>query len=518
MIKKLLLGLVFVLIIGFSVLWCLVNLNLRHNAQTLTNSVKASLDQKMTRLLDEGTRQTASDLDKAAATVEGIVLATCSDSYNNLARSVANQIFPMVENFDLEGAGKTMTGIRNDNPSIVWARYITKDKPQTADIYEFGKQSTAAECVVYSAERKSSLNYLKVELQVDLAGLKSLTTIKTLFHDITQRNQERNAQVVALAQDSLETTKKSALNTAAQQARQSGIWIALLMVGTLVVITIVVWLQLDRYAVRDLRAAIKALEHTAAEVLSYSGNVATTSGKLAADATDQAASLQQTSASLEEMSGMTQRNSDDAQTAIELAQQAHVAAEAGAADMQSMSVAMNEIKASSHNIAAIIKTIEEIAFQTNILALNAAVEAARAGEAGTGFAVVAEEVRSLAQRSAHAAKETNEKIQDSIQKSECGVAMSEKVGQGLQKLVTETKRVDELITQIATASREQSHDIVQINSAASQMDCATQHNAGHAQASATAAQQLNAQATALKAIIQQLVQVIEGNGNTQYTV
>ena len=150
---------------------------------------------------------------------------------------------------------------------------------------------------------------------------------------------------------------------------------------------------------------------------------------------------------------MTRSNAEHAQTTKELASQTRTAAEAGAADMTSMSEAMDAIKVSGDNIAKIIKTIDEIAFQTNLLALNAAVEAARAGGAGAGFAVVADEVRSLAQRSAKAARETAEKIEDSIQKSQRGVTLSSKVAVRLQEIVEKARKMDLLVVDIANVLR-----------------------------------------------------------------
>jgi methyl-accepting chemotaxis protein len=135
------------------------------------------------------------------------------------------------------------------------------------------------------------------------------------------------------------------------------------------------------------------------------------------------------------------------------------------AEMNAMSRSMDAIKGSSDNIAKIIKTIDEIAFQTNILALNAAVEAARAGEAGMGFAVVADEVRNLAQRSATAARETADKIEDSIRKSQEGVTISGRVSASLQEILTKARQVDDLVAEIASASKEQSPGVEQISTA-----------------------------------------------------
>jgi methyl-accepting chemotaxis protein len=180
---------------------------------------------------------------------------------------------------------------------------------------------------------------------------------------------------------------------------------------------------------------------------------------------------------------------------------------------------MDAIKASSYDIAKIIKTIDEIAFQTNILALNAAVEAARAGEAGAGFAVVADEVRNLAQRSAQSAKETATKIEEAITKSEYGVKISEKVAQSLHAIAEKTRKVDSIVAEIATASNEQNQGVHQVNLAIGQMDKVTQSNASSAEETASAAEELNAQALSLKDAVVELSKLVghTATSNAQQT-
>jgi len=265
-----------------------------------------------------------------------------------------------------------------------------------------------------------------------------------------------------------------------------------------------------RSITRPVQQAADRLGASAQQTSAASAQISHASQLLAQGATEQAASLEETSASLEEMSGMTRRNAESATKATELARAARESADLGSADIRAMDVAMSDIKTSSDDIAKIIKTIDEIAFQTNILALNAAVEAARAGEAGMGFAVVAEEVRALAQRSATAAKETAAKIEGSIAKTSQGVQISGKVSERLAQIVEKVRRVDELVAEVSTASREQSQGVGQISTAVAQMDQIVQTNAAGAEESASASEELNAQAAALEEAIGSLVKLIGG--------
>ncbi|HVU16938.1 MAG TPA: methyl-accepting chemotaxis protein [Candidatus Didemnitutus sp.] len=246
------------------------------------------------------------------------------------------------------------------------------------------------------------------------------------------------------------------------------------------------------------------LTAVSAQLSSSAAQVASASDALAQGSTEQAASLEETSASLEEMASITKQNSEGSLNAKKISSENRESADRGFAQMEQMRAAMGEIKASSHEIAKIIKTIDEIAFQTNILALNAAVEAARAGEAGAGFAVVAEEVRALAQRSAQAAKETAAKIEDAISKSDRGAQISEAVAGVLHQITDKTREVDGLVASIADASQEQSQGISQLNVAVGQMDKVTQDNASSAEETSSAAKELSLQAESLSAAVAEL--------------
>jgi methyl-accepting chemotaxis protein len=245
-------------------------------------------------------------------------------------------------------------------------------------------------------------------------------------------------------------------------------------------------------------------------IVSTSDQLTTSSKTLADDAGAQAASLEKASASIEEMAGMARSNASSANKVNELARQTKEAADASMRDAEQMGTAIAAIKGSSDDIAKIIKTIDEIAFQTNILALNAAVEAARAGEAGAGFAVVAEEVRNLAQRSAAAAKETEGKIRDAISKTAQGVAVSGKVVESLSNIAGKARQVNELSAEVAHASNEQTQGIGQLNSAIGQMDRVTQSNAAGADQTSSAAQDLHRKAGVMKHSSIALLALVEG--------
>jgi hemerythrin-like metal-binding protein len=262
--------------------------------------------------------------------------------------------------------------------------------------------------------------------------------------------------------------------------------------------------------VKPLALAVEQLQESGEQTVQSSREISNTSQLLAEGASEQAASIEETSSSLEEMSSMTKRNADNSRQANELAKQTRSAADKGASDVQGMHTAMMALQGSSADIAKIIKTIDEIAFQTNILALNAAVEAARAGEAGLGFAVVADEVRNLAQRSAQAAKETAVKIEDAIARTAQGAELSGKVSQALNDIVTKARQVDDLVTEVAGASREQTEGIAQINLAVGQMDKVTQSNAASAEETAAAASVLHTQADLMKQSVAGLMKLVNG--------
>jgi methyl-accepting chemotaxis protein len=256
-----------------------------------------------------------------------------------------------------------------------------------------------------------------------------------------------------------------------------------------------------RETVNAFNNALGQVAESVSQLTGGSDQVANSSQTVAQGATEQASSLQEISASLTEIISQTKLNSDNAGMADRQAESAQTAAREGSVKMEKMGEAMQDIENSSAQISRIIKVIDEIAFQTNLLALNAAVEAARAGVHGKGFSVVAEEVRNLAQRSARAAKETTELIENSVDRIKHGAQISREATEGYQEIISSIKKMNDLVNEINAASKEQVNGLDQIGSGMSQIDGATQAMTASAEESASAAQELSGQVQQLRAML-----------------
>ncbi|PZP32100.1 MAG: methyl-accepting chemotaxis protein [Roseateles depolymerans] len=248
---------------------------------------------------------------------------------------------------------------------------------------------------------------------------------------------------------------------------------------------------------RNLSGMVAGVRSGCDQINVAATEIAQGNSDLSARTETQASSLEQTAASVEQMAAQIKANADNARQADQLASHASEVAQAGGAAVGEVVRTMDDISQSSRKIADIIGVIDGIAFQTNILALNAAVEAARAGDQGRGFAVVAGEVRSLASRSAEAAKEIKSLIGDSVAKVENGSTQVLQARETIEQMVTEMRRVTDLVAEITVSSREQSDGVVQINVAVSQLDQATQQNAALVEQTAAAAESMRQQSTRL---------------------
>ena len=261
---------------------------------------------------------------------------------------------------------------------------------------------------------------------------------------------------------------------------------------------------------RVLGQAVRALVDGNERLLASSEHVSSSAQALSQGATEQAASLEETSASMEEMASMTRKNAENSRAAAGLMSQVDARVHASTEALDAMVTSMSAIRESSGKVAKIIKTIDEIAFQTNILALNAAVEAARAGDAGMGFAVVAGEVRNLAQRSSQAARDTAVLIEDAIAKSQDGTERVQVVATSVSEITASVLQVRGLVEEVSLASEQQSQGIDQVSQAVAQMEKVTQTTAATAEESAASAEELQSQAASSADVVSRLQALVGG--------
>jgi methyl-accepting chemotaxis protein len=334
--------------------------------------------------------------------------------------------------------------------------------------------------------------------------------------DITRKTSGPLLESVRAGATAIVKDQEKAFAGSVQAAEQHYSVLRLLMIGMLLLsvpVSVVVAYGV-RGVTRTLRSLSGDLGSNANQVASAAVQVATASQALSKGAGEQAASLEETSAAMVEMTSIAKRNAESSHQVAEMTAEASALIGAANGALHEMVASMASIKTSSDKVAKIIKTIDEIAFQTNILALNAAVEAARAGEAGMGFAVVADEVRNLAQRSAQAAKDTATLIEESIARASEGQHRVQQVSNSVTAVSTSAAKIKSVIEEVSAASREQISGIEQVTHAVSEMERVTQATAASAEENAAVGEELSAQAETATAAVRRLSALVEGGSST----
>lgn len=484
--------------------------------------------------------------------IVGVVGVSNMNTINRRSESMYNDNFLPAQ--DLKSIQVALQDVRANQILAIYEKDIDKLQTRLDQIdvavantnallekYEKTIQDDEENRTLYTSVMDSLANYRVVRNEnLDLLKIQKYDEALVTMDDVTKVRLNADEELQKLVDYNTELATKSVQANAENFKQQTIIMLSVIIIGIVIAITLGLIIanliskqlsQLVRVAdeiadgnldvtinfeskdeVGVLGKAFKKMADNINDVMSNINSaseqvstgakqVSDSSMALSQGSTEQASSVEELTASLEEISSQTKLNADNADQANELARSAKSNATQGNNQMKEMLKAMEEINDSSRNISKIIKVIDDIAFQTNILALNAAVEAARAGQHGKGFAVVAEEVRTLAARSANAAKETTDMIEGSVQKAEGGTRIAKSTAESLNEIVNGVEKVANLVNGIANASNEQAVGIEQINQGIMQVSDVVQNNSATSEESAAASEELSSQAELLKDMV-----------------
>jgi methyl-accepting chemotaxis protein len=433
-------------------------------------------------------------------------------------RATAQTLFPVAQRTQ-DSAESFNRMMRSFNDAVMTESQTALDQAAGEGGQTVKSLRAAAALPAIAKERQASLLRLATEVDRLTQDGRSiygamLQSKEGLTPEIQQRSQALATRVEGTRKglQNLADESSQALQNELQTLEANSVWQRTLslgvLLGTLLLSFVIINRTIQKSIVGPIYRVVQGVEAAASEAALASDQVARSGGQVANSANEQASYLQETSASLNQIAAMTRSNAERTAVADRTMAEVRQKVETTTETMQQLNVAMNDISEASHQVAGILKTIEEIAFLTNILALNAAVEAARAGESGAGFSVVADEVRSLAHRSSEAAKNTAALVEGTLSKVEGGSQMVRRSSEAFTAIASGILGGSRVVTEIARASEEQRRGIEQISEAVTKMDQVTQANAATAEETASAAANMSSQVRATRGFIDDLALVV----------
>ncbi|MDR3566424.1 MAG: methyl-accepting chemotaxis protein [Syntrophobacteraceae bacterium] len=388
----------------------------------------------------------------------------------------------------------------------------TIDLPKTFESLD--KKLNALKAMTHSEEGLGSIQTLQVASQLYKNALRDLVQIWSGVERLNKQREKTENEVIALTGQSHDAGLKDMRRASDQTVAKVSFSTVFMVLGNLVAIVmgVLIAVFITRAATKPIRRVAGGLMEAADEIASASSQVASSSQSVAKGASKQSEALQTSSTSLEQIGSATSHNAANASRANQLMEDTSGLIEVASKSMCELTSAMTDIAAANEDTQKIIKTIDEVAFQTRLLALNAAVEAARAGEAGAGFAVVAEEVKNLAMRTAGAARDTADIIGHTTQRVREGYDLVVKTEGEFSEVARSVGSCGELVAQISEDSREQSLGLGKANASVAEMKQIVELNAADSEESAAASEEMNAQAEQMRGFVTQLVDLV-GIGN-----